>query len=106
DSRTRFDAPLVSINPGSTRVARTSLYLPGYNVTGSLKSFWEKHAGAPFKVVVEAIHVDAAGELVESLRSRTFDEAFRLEEAVAIGKLEATTTYNNVAQPELSVTVI
>ncbi len=107
DLTTSYHAPLASIGPGITRVARTHLYLPGYEVTASLRNFWDKHAGAPFKVVVEALHVDPAGELVESLGSHTFDEAFRLEEAVvAVGKLEATTTYNNVAQPELSVSIL
>lgn len=106
DLYTSYDAPLTTIPPGTTRVARTSFYLPGYDVTDRLKSFWEKHAGAPFKVVVEALHVDPAGELVESLGAHTFDEAFRLEEAVAAGKLEATATYNNVAQPELTVSVL
>jgi len=106
DIFTSYNAPLVTIFPGSTGIAYTALYLPGYDVTDRVREFWEKHAGASFKVVVEVLHVDPAGELLESLGAHTFDDAFRLAEEVAMGKLEALSSYNGEAQPELTVSVL
>jgi len=106
DLFTTYDAPLTVITPGRTQIARTTLYLPGYDVTDRLRTFWERHAGAPFKVVVELLHVDPAGQLLASLGASTFDEAFRLAQEVAVGKLEALATYDNVEQPEMTVTVL
>jgi len=106
DLFTSYDAPIVTLEPGLTLLARTTLYLPGYDVTDRLEDFWKNHAGATFKVVAEVLHVDPYGEFVESLGDRTFDDAFRLEEAIAVGKLEAMASYGGKDQPELTVSVL
>lgn len=103
DLKTDYTAPWVLARPEATVIARTTLYLPGYDVTAAMRNFWEKHAGAPFKVVVQALQVDVDGEFIADLGAHTFDEAFRLETAVAEAKLEATTSHDGVPQPELSV---
>ena len=104
--KTSYSAAPVLIAPGATRVASTVLYLPGYEVTADLADFWNKHAGAPFKVVVQALHITLVGEHVADLGAYTFDEAFRLAKVLKEAKLETLATHNNVAQPELSVTII
>jgi len=105
DLKTEHTAPWVLVRPGAIGVARTHLYLPGYDVTAAMRDFWEKHAGAPFKVVVQALQVDVDGEFIADLGAHTFDEAFRLETAVAEAKLEATTSYQDEPQPELSLSI-
>jgi len=104
--KTSYSAAPVLIAPGATRVASTVFYLPGYRVTADMAGFWNKHAGAPFKVVCQALHVTEAGEYVADLGAYTFDPAFSLAEELVAARLEALATYAGVDQPELNVTVL
>ena len=104
--RTSFMADPLSIPPGATGIANAGIYIGGSKVDASLLSFWTAHAGASFKVIVEALQVDEANNLIKSLGAKTFDPAFSFQAALGEAALAATTTYGGISQPELTIHIL
>jgi len=99
-------AELMPVPAGSSVQGVTSLHLAGTRVSQQARDFWNRHAGAPFKVVVQALQVDPDNfELIKALGAYTFDPAFTLGQEVAAG-IAILATYAGVPQPELSIALL